>query len=258
MNRIRGKLALVTGASSGIGVSCARRLAAEGANLALWARRRDRLDGLAKELSAAHQVEVRTQVVDVRDRALVDAAAGALEADGLAPDILINNAGLAAGFAKIQDGNPDDWERMVDTNVKGLLYVTRAILPGMVRRDSGHVVNIGSLAGHQVYPLGNVYNASKFAVKALTDATHMDLLGTRVRVASVSPGHVESEFAVVRFAGDAARAKKVYEGFTPLTTDDVADVILYILNQPDNVNILDVVMTSTAQRSVHHVHRKES
>lgn len=255
MNRIKGKLALITGASAGIGRACAQRLASEGVNLALWARRDERLRELAAELTAAHGVRVTTASVDVRSRVVVEKAAAVLMKDGV-PDILLNIAGLAAGFAKTQDADPDDWDRMIDTNVKGLLYVTRAILPHMVKRNSGHVVNLGSLAGHQVYPMGNVYNASKFAVKALTDAISMDLLGTRVRVASVDPGHVESEFAVVRFAGDTARAKKVYEGFAPLTPDDVADVIAYILNQSENVNILDVVMMSTAQRSVHHVHRE--
>jgi serine 3-dehydrogenase len=255
MNRIKGQLALITGASAGIGRACAQRLAAEGVNLALWARRDERLRELAAELSAAHGVRVTTASVDVRNRAAVEKAAAALVKDGV-PDILLNIAGLAAGFARTQDADPDDWDRMIDTNVKGLLYVTRAILPQMVKRNSGHIVNLGSLAGHQPYPMGNVYNASKAAVKALTDAINMDLLGTRIRLASVDPGHVESEFAVVRFAGDAARAKKVYEGFTPLTPNDVADVISYILNQPENVSILDVVMMSTAQRSVHHVHRE--
>jgi serine 3-dehydrogenase len=258
MNRIKGRLALITGASAGIGRACAHRLASEGVHLALWARRADRLRELADELTTAQGVRVQTNSVDVRDRAAVDRAAASLVNASGAPDILLNIAGLAAGLAKTQDADPDDWDQMIDTNVKGLLYVTRAILPGMVVRNSGHVVNLGSLAGHQVYPMGNVYNASKFAVKALTDAISMDLLGTKVRVASVDPGHVESEFAVVRFAGDTARAKKVYEGFNPLAPDDVADVVTYILNQPDNVNILGVVMMSTSQRSVHHVHREDT
>jgi len=248
-------LSLITGASAGIGRACAQRLAAEGVNLALWARRGERLGDLATELSSVHGVRVAATAVDVRDRAAVDRAATALLKDGV-PDILLNIAGLAAGFARTQDGDPDDWDRMIDTNVKGLLYVTRAMLPAMIRRNSGHIVNLGSLAGHQVYPMGNVYNASKFAVKALTDAVSMDLLGTKVRVSSVDPGHVETEFAVVRFAGDMDRAKQVYEGFEPLHPEDVADVITYVLNQPDNVNILDVVMMSTSQRSVYHVHRE--
>jgi len=255
MNRLQGKLALITGASAGIGRACAQRLSAEGMNLALWARRDDRLNDLAAELSSVHGVNVTTAGVDVRSRTAVDKAAAALVAAGV-PDVLLNIAGLAAGFARTQDGDPDDWDRMIDTNVKGLLYVTRAILPHMIQRNSGHILNLGSLAGHQVYPMGNVYNASKFAVKALTDAISMDLLGTRVRVSSIDPGHVETEFAVVRFAGDKDRAKKVYDGFEPLHPEDVADVIAYVLNQPDNVNILDVVMMSTSQRSVHHVHRE--
>ena len=254
MNRIRGKLALITGASAGIGLSIARRFAADGARLALWARRADRLESIAAELRQAHGVAVDVAAVDVQDRAAVEAAAGALLKRG-APDILVNSAGLAAGLAKTQEGDPDDWDRMIDTNVKGLLYVTRAILPAMVKRGTGHVVNLGSLAGLQVYPMGNVYNASKFAVRALSEAMNLDVLGTRIRVACIDPGHVETEFAEVRFHGDAARAKKTYEGFTPLTPDDVADVVHYVVNAPENVNIQDVVMVSTAQRSVNHIDR---
>ena len=187
MNRIQGKLALVTGASSGIGRSCARRFAADGANLVLWARRRDRLEALAAELHGTPGVAVHTAAVDVRDRRAVEAAAAALVRDVGVPDILLNNAGLAAGLAKLHEGDPDDWDRMIDTNVKGLLYVSRAVLPHMVRRGTGHVVNIGSTAGHQVYPSGNVYNASKFAVQALTEGMNLDVVGTRIRVSSVDP-----------------------------------------------------------------------
>jgi serine 3-dehydrogenase len=253
---IRGKLAFITGASAGIGLAVAKRFAKDGANLVLWARRAGRLDTIAAELRQAHGISVWTDGVDVRDREAVNAAAQRLLAAAGTPDILLNNAGLAAGFAKTQDGDPDDWDRMIDTNVKGLLYVTRAILPGMVARGTGHVVNLGSLAGLQVYPMGNVYNASKFAVKALTEAINLDVLGTRIRVSGIEPGHVRTEFADVRFHGDQSRVEKVYEGFTPLAPDDVADVIAYVVNVPENVNILDVVMVSTAQRSVHHVHRE--
>ena len=253
---LRSKLALITGATSGIGLATARRFAREGANLALWARREDRLEAIAEELEHAHGIKVSCDGVDVRDRQAVnEAAARMLDVVGT-PDILLNNAGLAAGLAKTQDGDPDDWDRMIDTNVKGLLYVTRAILPRMVARGTGHLVNLGSLAGLQVYPMGNVYNASKFAVKALTEAINLDVIGTRIRVTGIEPGHVHTEFADVRFHGDQSRAHKVYEGFTPLTPDDVADVIAYVVNAPENVNIQSVVMTSTAQRSVHHVHRE--
>ena len=256
MGPLRGKLALVTGGSSGIGLSCARRLAAEDCDLLLWARRGDRLADIGRDIGEQHRVRVLTDEVDVRDRAVVERVAKARIDSGTVPDILLNNAGLAAGLAKLAEGDPDDWDRMMDTNVKGLLYVTRAFLPAMIKRNSGHVVNLGSLAGHQVYPMGNVYNASKVAVKALTEALSMDLLGTRVRVSSVDPGHVKTEFADVRFHGDTARAEKVYEGFKPLTPDDVADVVEFVVTRPENVNILDVVMMSTAQRSVYHVHRE--
>jgi len=250
MSRIHGKLALVTGASSGIGRSCARRFAADGANLVLWARRKDRLDALASELGAAHGVTVRTGGVDVRDRAAVGRAVDTLAAAGLVPDLLLNNAGLAAGLAKLHEGDPDDWDRMIDTNLKGLLNVTRAVLPLMVKRGTGHVVNIGSTAGHQVYQGGSVYNATKFGVRALTEALSLDVAGTQVKISAVDPGHVETEFAVVRFHGDAARAKGLYEGFRPLSPDDVADAVAYVVNLPAHVNVLDLVVVPAAQRSV--------
>lgn len=256
MARITGKLALITGASSGIGKSCARRFAADGANLVLWARRKERLDALAPEL-AATGVSVHTAQVDVRDRAVVNAAAEALLRDVGVPDILLNNAGLAAGLAKTHEGDPDDWDRMIDTNLKGLLNVSRAVMPAMIRRGTGHVVNIGSTAGHQVYPMGNVYNATKFGVKALTEGMNLDCAGTRVRVSSVDPGHVRTEFASVRFRGDAAKADKVYDGFQPLTPDDIADVVTYVVNLPEHVNILDVIVMPSAQRNVYVIDRND-
>jgi 3-hydroxy acid dehydrogenase/malonic semialdehyde reductase len=255
MNRIQGKLALITGASSGIGLSCARRLAAEGANLVLWARRRARLEAVAGELAKAHGVRATTDGVDVRDRAAVNRSAGALAAAGIVPDILHTTAARAAGPAKPLVGAPDDWDRMIDTNLKGLLNVSRAILPLMVERGTGHVVNIGSTAGHQVYPGGNVYNATKFGVKALTEGMNLDVAGTRIRVSSVDPGHVRTEFAEVRFHGDTARAEKVYEGFRPLSPDDVADAVAYIVNAPDHVNVFDLIILPAAQRSVHLIDR---
>lgn len=255
MNRIKGKLALVTGASSGIGLACARRLAADGVNLLLWARRGDRLEQAAADLTLKHGVSVGVTVMDVRERAAVNAAAAALVAAGRVPDILLNNAGLAAGFTTVQDGDPDDWDRMIDTNLKGLLNVTHALLPHMIARKRGHIVNVGSTAGHQVYPKGNVYNATKFGVRALTEGLNLDVAGTPLRVSSVDPGHVETEFALVRFHGDAARAKGVYQGFRPLSPEDVADAILYVLNLPEHVNILDLVILPTAQRNVYVVDR---
>ncbi len=256
MNRIKGKLILITGASSGIGAACARRFAADGASLVLWARRHDRLERLAGELRARDGVTVRLAQVDVRDRSAVSQAAEALFAAAHAPDVLLNNAGLASGMAKIQDGDPDDWDRMIDTNVKGLLNVTRAILPHMIARRKGHIVNLGSTAGHMTYPMGNVYNATKFGVRALTEGMNLDVAGTPIRVSAVDPGLVETEFSEVRFHGDRGRAKTVYQGFTPLSADDVADAIAYVVNLPEHVNILDLVIMPTAQRNVYVVDRQ--
>jgi len=254
VSRIQGKLALITGASSGIGQSCARRFAADGANLVLWARRKERLDALAGELRGVG-VTVNTAGVDVRDRVAVFAAAESLLRDVGVPDILLNNAGLAAGLAKTHEGDPDDWDRMIDTNLKGLLNVSRAVMPRMVARGTGHVVNIGSTAGHQVYPMGNVYNATKFGVKALTEGMNLDCAGTKVRVSSVDPGHVRTEFTAVRFHGDRARADKVYDGFRPLMPDDIADVVAYVVNLPEHMNIVDVIVVPSAQRNVYVIDR---
>src|SRR5207253_869853 len=255
INRIEGKLVLVTGASSGIGAACARRFAAEGATLVLWARRVDRLERLTAELRERHGTSVLLAQVDVRDRAAVNRAGADLVAGGHVPDVLINNAGLASGMSKIYEGDPEDWDRMIDTNLKGLLNVTRAILPHMVARRRGHVVNIGSTAGHQTYPMGNVYNATKFGVRALTEGMNLDVAGTPIRVSEVDPGFVETEFSDVRFHGDRERAKAVYQGFQPLTADDVADTIAYVVNLPEHVNILDLVIVPTAQRNVYVVDR---
>ena len=255
MSRVSGKLALVTGASSGIGEACARRLAAEGAHLALWARRRERLTKLGADLERAHGVLVRIAAVDVRDRTAVNDAAAELLAAQV-PDILINNAGLAAGFNKIHEGDVDDWDRMIDTNLKGLLNVTRAILPQMVTRRRGHVVNIGSTAGHMSYPKGNVYSATKAGVRALTEGMNLDVAGTPIRVSSVDPGFVETEFSDVRFRGDSAKAKAVYRGFTPLSAADVADAVAYVLNLPEHVNVFDMIIVPTAQRNVYVVDRE--
>jgi 3-hydroxy acid dehydrogenase/malonic semialdehyde reductase len=256
MNRIQGKLALITGASAGIGEACARRLAAEGADVALWARREERLEALAAELAREHGATVRTAGVDVRDRGAVRAAVDALLAEAGPPHILVNNAGLAAGFAPVQEGDFDDWDRMLDTNVKGLLNVTRLLLPAMIEADRGHIINIGSTAGHQVYPKGNVYNASKFAVTALTEGINLDVAGTPLKVSSVDPGFVETEFSLVRFHGDSERADAVYQGFEPLTGDDVADAVAYLANLPPHVNVLRMVLLPTAQRNVFIVDRK--
>jgi len=258
MNRIRDKVILITGASAGFGEACARQCAGQGARLVLWARRLDRLQTLARGLESQHGVAVRTDAVDVRDRDAVARAVDSLVAEGLVPDVLVNNAGLAAGLDLLHEGDPDDWDRMIDTNVKGLLNVSRRVLPLMVERNSGHVVNIGSVAGHMVYPKGNVYNATKFAVRALSEGMSLDLVGTKVRVSSVDPGAAETEFSLVRFHGDAARAKAVYDGFEPLGAADVADAVLYVINTPPHVTIADLVIMPTVQRNPYVLHRGDA
>lgn len=257
MNRIRGKRALITGATAGIGAACARALASYGVDLLLIGRRENRLKELEAEIERDHGVVVRTYVLDVRDRDAIMALGKSLEVEDLVPDILVNNAGLARGLSKLQDGDPEDWDEMIDVNVKGLLNVTRAILPAMIRRDRGHVVNLGSIAGHMVYPGGNVYNATKFAVRALNQAMNIDLLGTKIRVSSIDPGAVETEFSLVRFRGDEARAAAVYQGFEPLTPEDIADAICYVVNTPEHVNIQQLTIMPTAQRNPY-VHHKET
>jgi serine 3-dehydrogenase len=255
MDRIKGKTAVVTGASSGIGRACAEAFADRGVNLVLAARRLEMIDELREKLSG-RGISVRIRRLDVREREDVLKFATELKSDGICPDILINNAGLSAGLDKLHEGDFDDWDRMIDTNVKGLLNVSRGLIPLMVERNAGHIVNIGSLAGHQVYPGGNVYNATKFAVRALTEGMSIDLLGTKVRVSCVSPGAVHTEFSEVRFHGDRKRAEKVYQGYEPLTAADVADAILYVVNTPEHVNILELLMLPTAQRNVYCWHKE--
>jgi 3-hydroxy acid dehydrogenase/malonic semialdehyde reductase len=256
MNRIKDKLVMITGASAGIGRACAERFAADGARLVLTARRLERLEALQAKLTQAHGVEIHVFALDVRDRAAVARLADDLLARGLVPDVLVNNAGLASGLDKLQEGRLEDWDRMIDTNVKGLLFVSRAILPQMLDRGRGHVVNLGSIAGRQVYPAGNVYNATKFAVRALTEAMNADLLGTPIRVSSVSPGLVETEFSEVRFHGDTERAAKTYAGTTPLTPEDVADAVAYVVNAPAHVCVHELIIMPTAQRNVYLLDRQ--
>ena len=256
-NRIEGKQVLITGASSGIGEACARRFAAGGAHLFLTARREDRLSLLKKTLEKEHGVTVRTRPLDVRDRKAVEVFAGEVAKEIAAPDVLVNNAGLASGLGKFFEGDFEDWDRMIETNVTGLLNVSRFIVPLMVARDRGHIVNIGSVAGHIVYPGGNVYNASKFAVRALTQGMSMDLVGTKVRVSAIDPGAVETEFSIVRFHGDEKKASAVYKGYKPLTGDDIAEAVFFVTNLPEHVNVLDMVVMPTAQRSPFVLHREE-
>lgn len=249
MFSLRDTTAFITGASSGIGQSCARAFAAAGARLILCARRADRIDALAAELRSSSGTDVLGLALDVRDRAAVERTIAALPAEWRAIDILVNNAGLARGLDKLHEGDVTDWDEMIDTNVKGLLWMSRTIIPGMVERGSGHIINIGSIAGHEAYPRGAVYNASKFAVDAITKSLRMDLVDTPLRVSTVDPGLVETEFSLVRFRGDTARAEHVYSEIAALRPDDVADAVLYCATRPPHVSINQIVVMPTAQAS---------
>jgi 3-hydroxy acid dehydrogenase/malonic semialdehyde reductase len=253
--KLSGKTVLITGASAGIGAACARAFAAEGARLLLSARRADRLHELADKLRGGG-THVLALEMDVRDGGAVADALGALPAEWSALDVLVNNAGLGRGLDKLWEGSPAEWDEMVDTNVKGLLYVTRAVMPGMVARGHGHVINLGSVAGHEVYPGGAVYCATKHAVGAITRALRLDAVGTGVRVSTVDPGMVETEFSVVRFRGDEARAKNVYRDMTPLTPDDIAETIVWVATRPPHVNIDEIIIKPTDQASSTLVHRR--
>lgn len=253
---IKGQIALITGASSGIGAATAAALAAEGARLILAARRTDRLRELAAGLKQAHGTECLLITLDVRRAANVSDKLGHLPPDWQAVDILVNNAGLSRGLNPLHEGHIDDWDEMIDTNVKGLLYVTRAILPGMVERGRGHVVHIGSVAGRDPYAGGAVYCGSKAAVAMIGRAMKIDLLGSGVRVTTIEPGMVETEFSLVRFHGDEERAKKVYHGLKPLSPEDVADAIVWAITRPLHVNVQDVLLLATAQATATMAHRK--
>lgn len=252
MSTLKDKIVFITGASAGIGEACARAFAKEGARLVLAARRKERLEKLAGEL----KVDSHLMELDVTNRAGVEKAIAAIPDNLKAIDILVNNAGKGRGLEKIHEGNPDDWDEMIDTNVKGLLYVSRAVIPGMVKRQRGTVINIGSIAGHLVYPNGNVYCATKHAVGALTDAMRIDLYDTPIRVSTIDPGLVETEFSLVRFKGDADRAKKTYQGYKPLTGDDIADAAVWIASRPDHVVPAQIVMLPSAQANAYVLDKK--
>ncbi|MBD2460711.1 SDR family oxidoreductase [Oscillatoria sp. FACHB-1407] len=256
MISVKDQIVLVTGASSGIGAACARVFAQGGAKLILTARRSERLQQLAQQLEQEFGVAVQAIALDVSDRTQVELTLSALPEAWGAIEILVNNAGLSRGLDNLHEGKIQDWEEMIDTNLKGLLYVSRTVLPGMVSRGRGHVINIGSVAGHQTYPKGNVYCATKAAVRALSEGMKIDLLGTPVRVSSVDPGMVETEFSEVRFHGDAERAAKVYQGLTPLTAEDIADVVFFCATRPAHVNISEVLVMPTDQATPTLAHRR--
>jgi NADP-dependent 3-hydroxy acid dehydrogenase YdfG len=245
--KLKGAIVLITGASAGIGEATAYAFAAEGAKLLLAARRLDRMQQAEPKLREAGAADVHLIALDVTSNSAVTQALGDLPEAWRAIDILVNNAGLSRGLDKVQEGRPEDWDEMIDTNVKGLLYVTRAVVPGMVERGRGHVINLGSTAGEVTYPGGAVYCASKAAERAINDGLRQDLLGTPVRVTTVDPGMVETDFSSVRFRGDQARAAKVYAGVTPLTPADVAETIVWTASRPAHVNIARVLLTSIDQ-----------
>lgn len=249
------KTILITGATAGIGKATAERFASEGHRLMINGRRKWRLEEIAASLQRDHNVEVLPLCFDVRDRAGVESALGSLPGEWQRIDILVNNAGLAAGLDPVQDASADDWDTMVDTNVKGLLYVSEAVVPLMIRQGHGHIFNIGSIAGRDVYPKGSVYCATKFAVDALTRGMRIDLLAHGIKVTLVSPGAVRTEFSLVRFKGDAERAEKVYRGYEPLQAEDVAEVIHYISTLPNRVNINDILIMPQAQANATTFHK---
>ena len=247
---VAGRLVLVTGASSGIGAATARAFAGEGARLLLVARRRDRLEAAQEELRRAGAAEVRCEELDVTNGAAVTSLlgdTGQLPEEWRAVDVLVNNAGLSRGLGKLWEDDEKNWEEMIDTNVRGLLSVTRAVVPGMVRRGRGHVVSLGSTAGHQTYAGGSVYCATKAAERVISEGLKLDLMGTPVRVTSIDPGMVATDFSRVRFRGDEGKAAKVYENITPLEPEDVADAIVWAVTRPSRVNIHSILLTTIDQ-----------
>ncbi|MCK9421194.1 MAG: SDR family oxidoreductase [Bacteroidales bacterium] len=250
------KIVLITGATSGFGKAIAIKFAQNGNNLIITGRRKELLDEVAKELVLSFNIEVLPRCFDIRKPEEVNEAIHTLPEKWKKIDILVNNAGLAVGLNPIHEGVLDDWERMLDTNVKGLLYMTRLVAPMMVARKKGHIINIGSIAGRELYPMGNVYCASKFAVDAITKGTRIDLLAHNIKVTQIAPGAAETEFSLVRFKGDKERADNFYQGYKPLTAEDVAEVVYYSTTLPDHVNINDLVLMPTAQANATYFHKK--
>jgi len=248
---------LITGATAGIGKATAEIFAKNGNDLIITGRRQDRLETLKRELEENYKVKVLSLCFDVTKRAEVQTAFSNLPDSFKDIDILVNNAGLASGLSTIQEGDIDDWEKMVDTNIKGLLYVTRTIAPGMIERNKGHIINLGSVAGKEVYPNGNIYCATKHAVDALNKSMRIDMLPHGIKVTSINPGMVETEFSIVRFHGDEERAKKAYVGLTPLNAQDIAETIYWTASRPAHVNINEVIIMPTAQANTTNAIRKE-
>jgi len=255
VNRIEGKNIIITGASAGIGKACAEKCASYKANLVLLARRIGKLRTFQVELEDKHGISVKVVQVDITDRNAVGRFTDELRDDSIYPDILINNAGMDAGFKKFHEGSFEDWDKMINTNLNGLINISRNIIPMMVEKNKGHVVNIGSIAGYQVYPSGSIYSVTKFGVRALTEAMSVDLLGTDIRISCVSPGLVQTEIMHAAFQNDSRKIEKLYKGFKPLTPDDVAETVLFVINSPEHVNVLEMLVLPTAQRNVYCLHR---
>ncbi|MCH2449532.1 MAG: SDR family NAD(P)-dependent oxidoreductase [Gracilimonas sp.] len=254
MNRLIGKTAIVTGATAGIGFKTAELLAEQGVDVIITGRRKERLEEIKNDLENRFRINVQTAPFDIQD---ADACSTFIEALSVDIDILVNNAGLAKGTDPVFAADFEDWDTMIDTNVKGLLYLSRLISAKMKERNSGHIINVGSVAGHESYAGGVVYTATKHAVKAITESTKKDLHGTNVRVSMVSPGLVETEFSEVRFGGDKEKAASVYKGIQPLTALDIAEIILFVANRPAHVNIMDTIIYPVAQSSATMVHRND-
>jgi NADP-dependent 3-hydroxy acid dehydrogenase YdfG len=257
MKKLEGKIVFITGATSGIGEASAYALAEQGANLIITARRSNILEKLETAIKTKYGVKVFTIKLDVKNKQEVEWAINSLPDEWKNIDILLNNAGLAKGLNKIYEDDIENWEEMIDTNVKGLLYVTRAIVPGMVQRESGHIINIGSTAGHEAYPKGHVYCATKHAVNAITKSLRIDVIDKNIRVSTVDPGAVETNFSNVRFLGDKEKAKSMYKGLIPLVAQDVAEAVVFCATRPSHANIAEIIMMPTQQASALIFHRKE-
>ncbi len=257
MKKLESKIAFITGASSGIGKACAFSLAEQGANLIISARRINLIEQMKEEIQSKFNVKVFTLKLDVKNKKEVKESINSLPEEWKNIDILVNNAGLAKGMNKIYEDDIDNWEDMIDTNIKGLLYVTRTVVPGMVERKSGHVINIGSTAGHEAYPKGHVYCATKHAVNAITKSLRMDVVDKNIRVSTVDPGAVETNFSNVRFFGDKEKAKNVYKGITPLVAEDVAEAVTFCATRPPHANIAEIILMPTQQASALVFHREE-
>lgn len=251
-------IAIITGATAGIGRATAIALARNNYDVVITGRRAEKLEKVEEAIRSKTDADVLSLTFDIRDQEAVKKACGKLTGKWASIDVLVNNAGLAAGLSQIHEGSVDDWEQMIDTNIKGLLYITRQITPGMVERNRGHIINIGSIAGKEAYESGNVYNASKYAVDGLTQAMRIDLVEFGIKVTAVNPGAAETEFSLVRFKGDQAKADKVYDGFTPLYAEDIAEAILFTVTRPPHVNIDDLVIMPTAQARSRKIKRNNS